>query len=738
MNIHNVSIEVGGKTLSIETGKLAKQSDGSVLVGYGDTRVLVTAVSAKEMKDGMNFFPLTVEFQERYYAAGKFPGGFLKREGRPSNESILSARMLDRPIRPLFPEGYFFDTQIAVTVLSLDSDGDVDIAAAAGAAAALTISDIPFAGPSAACRIGRVDGQWVINPSKAQVASEGCDLEILTAGTSKAITMIEGGAKEASEADALTAILKGHEEIKKICAMIEELGKKCGKEKREFIPTKMDEALFAEVTKHAGPGLKEALQTKEKQKRYELADAAKAAALEALVPASLKESNPEEASAKEKNVKSALDELHYRIMRDRILDEKIRIDGRDLTTIRPIAVETGLLPRVHGSSLFTRGETQVLAAVTLGTSDDEQMVDNIYQHGSKNFMLHYNFPPYSVGETGRFGGQSRREIGHGVLAERSVEAMVPSKAEFPYTLRVVCETLESNGSSSMGSVCSASMALMHAGVPMKKPVAGIAMGLIKEGDRVAVLSDILGDEDHLGDMDFKVAGTHEGITGIQMDIKIEGVTEEIMRTALAQAREGRLHILGEMSKAIETPQAELSDFAPRITSIQIPTDKIGTLIGPGGKMIKEITAQSGAKIEILDDGTVNVASNDSAAVKKAINMIEGITKVAELDKTYSGKVKRIVDFGAFVEILPNQEGLLHISEIAYERVERVEDYIKEGDELEVKVIEVDATGRVRLSRKALLPAPEGYQPPAPRGDRGPRGGGGGRGGDRPRNPRPRD
>jgi polyribonucleotide nucleotidyltransferase len=728
---------MGGKTLSVETGKLAKQADGSVLVSYGDTRVLVTACSSKEPREGADFFPLTVEFSEKFYAAGKIPGSFHKREGRPTQEATLSARMIDRPIRPLFPEGYFHDTQVVATILSVDLEADLDVAAAVGASAALHISDIPFNGPTAACRMGRINGQYVINPTWNQIESGETDMEILVAGTKNAIMMVEGGAREIPEEEVLEAIIRGHQEIKKVVAIVEELRNLCGKPKRQFTVAAVEPSLKSQVEAEAKATLQKALRTKDKHTRYDLVDAAKKATLAALVPASLVESDPKAAEKRESEVKTAFDLLQYNLMREMILTDKIRIDGRDTKTIRPISVEAGLLPRTHGSSLFTRGETQVLSVVTLGTSDDEQIVDTMFQSTMRKFMLHYNFPPFSVGETGRMGGQSRREIGHGALAERSIKAMMPAYEKFPYTVRIVCETLESNGSSSMGSVCSASMALMDAGAPFPKPVAGIAMGLIKEGNRVAVLSDILGDEDHLGDMDFKVAGTRDGVTGIQMDIKIEGVDEQIMRTALAQAREGRLHILGEMTKAIEQPRTDLSKFAPRITTISVPVDKIREVIGSGGKVIKEIIAQTGCKIDISDDGKINIASNDGAAAQKAIDLIKSIVAEVEVGKIYKGLVKKIVDFGAFVGVLPNQDGLLHISEIAHERVNNVLDYMKEGDEIEVKVIEVDKAGKIRLSRKVLLPAPEGGVPPRSGGggegrERGPRGDrpqfGGGRGG----------
>ncbi len=743
MNIQTVSMQLGGKLLVLETGKMAKQADASILVHYGDTRVLVTAVSNKDPKPGIDFMPLTVEFAERFYAAGKIPGSFLKREGRPSDESTLAARLIDRPNRPLFPEGYYHDTQIIATVLSADLDADVEMAASIGAGAALHISNIPFNGPTAAVRMGRIDGKFVVNPTWKQQQDE-TELEIVISGTKNAIMMVEGGAREVPEAIVLDAILQGHEEVKKICALIEELRKKAGKPKREFTPLVTPADLMKQVETSAKDALNKALRTKEKQDRYAMVKAAKNATLETLVPASLKDSDPKAAEAKEKEVKRLFELLQYNLMREMILSEKIRIDGRDTKTIRPITVEVGLLPRAHGSALFTRGETQVLSVTTLGTGDDEQIVDSIYQNSMRKFMLHYNFPPYSVGEAGRFGGQSRREIGHGALAKRSIEATMPGHDKFPYTVRIVCETLESNGSSSMGSVCAASMSLMDAGAPYLKPVAGIAMGLIKEGDRVSILSDILGDEDHLGDMDFKVAGTKDGITGIQMDIKIEGVDGNIMKTALNQAFEGRLHILGEMAKAITEPRNDLNKNAPRITSLKIPQDQIGAVIGPSGKVIKDIIAKTGAKVNIEDDGTCNVASNDSEAAAKAVAMIMNIIAVVEVGKTYVGPVKKITDFGAFIGVLPSQDGLLHISEISYERVNNVADVMKEGDMIEVKVLDVDSQGKIRLSRKALLTPPEGYVPPPPREprpagdrggqrfDRGGRGGGdrGGRGGNR--------
>jgi polyribonucleotide nucleotidyltransferase len=738
--IQRVSCEVGGKTLSIETGKMARQADGAVFVSYGETRVLVTACSAKDPKPGQSFFPLTVEFAEKWYAAGKIPGSFHKREGAPTTEATLSARLIDRPIRPLFPEGYLCDTQVVVTIMSVDKEADVDVCAAIGASAALHISDIPFNGPTAAVRMGRIGGEYVVNPTWEQVDKQETDLEIFICGTKNAIMMVEGGAREVPESECLEAIVRGHKEIGRMVGMVDELRKLCGKEKRAFTAPTIPADVKAAVEKHAKANLEKALRTKDKGERYDLVDATRKATVAAIVTEKMTKETPAEAAKLTGDVKTQFETLQYNLMRSMILDTKTRIDGRDLKTIRPINVEAGLLPRTHGSALFTRGETQVLAAVTLGTSDDEQIVDTMFQNTMRKFMLHYNFPPYSVGETGRMGGRSRREIGHGALAERSIKAMMPAYEKFPYTVRIVCETLESNGSSSMGSVCSTSMALMDAGVPYPKPVAGIAMGLIKEGNRSAVLSDILGDEDHLGDMDFKVAGTANGVTGIQMDIKIEGIDETIMRTALQQAQEGRLHILKEMSKAIETPRADMSKYAPRITTISVPVDKIREVIGSGGKVIKDIVARTGCKIDISDDGKVNIASNDGEAALKAIEIIKGIIAEPEVGKVYKGVVKKIVEFGAFVGILPNQDGLLHVSEIAHERVNLVTDHLKEGDEIEVKVLEVDRSGKIRLSRKALLPVPEGFVSRSGGngtggGDRGPRGAGGG-GRDRDRGPRP--
>lgn len=717
----SVSAEIGGKTMTIETGKMAKQADGSVLVSYGDTRILVTACSSKNPKEGLDFFPLTVEFSEKYYAAGKIPGSFHRREAKPTSESTLSARLIDRPIRPLFPEGYRNDTQVIATILSVDTEADLDSAAAFGVSAALSISNIPFSGPTGGVRVGRLNGQYVINPTWTQVENGETDLEIFVAATKNAIMMVEGGAREASEDDVLGAILVGHKEIQKGIKMIEDLKSKVGKAKRAWTAPVADTSLATKIEGLAKAGLEKALRTKDKHARYDLVDETKKATLASLISEDMKKTNSDGAKKLEKDAKTAFELLQYNLMREMILQDKSRIDGRNLTTVRPIEVEAGILPRTHGSALFTRGETQVLSTITLGTSEDEGIVDTMFQKSYRKFALHYNFPPFSVGEAGRTGFTSRREIGHGALAERSIKAMFPKHEAFPYTVRIVCETLESNGSSSMGSVCASSMAIMDAGIPYPKPVAGIAMGLIKEGDRTAILTDILGDEDHLGDMDFKVAGTKEGITGIQMDIKIEGVNEQIMRTALAQAREGRLHILGEMAKAITESRVEMSKFAPRITTLKIPVDKIREVIGSGGKVIKDLVAKSGAKIDINDDGVIQIATSDMAARDRALQMINDIIATPEVGKIYKGKVKKIVEFGAFIGIMPSQDGLLHVSEIAHERVNRVEDFLKEGDEIEVKVLEVDKMGKVRLSRKVLLPPPAGGAAPSSGGgDRGPR------------------
>lgn len=692
-----VTTSVAGKQITIETGRLAKQADGSVLVSCGNNMVLVTAVSAKQAKPDAGFFPLTVEYIEKYYATGKIPGGYFKREGKPTNDAVLTARLIDRPIRPLFPEGYMNDTQVVATVLSSDGNFPVEILASLGASAALHISEIPFYGPTAAAQVARVDGQFIVNPTPIQL--EKSDLNLIVAGTKNGLLMVEGEAKFISEADALAALKFGHESIMPLLNLQDELREKFGsKAKRAFTPPQIDSDFKSQVEKFLFPKIESALSIREKMERYN----AVASTLDEAKKMFLSQLSSEELSTRTKQLGAIVEEVKYKVARSAILDKGIRIDGRDTKSIRPISSEVALLPRAHGSGLFTRGETQCLGTVTLGTGDDEQSIDALAGAYKRQFMLHYNFPPFSVGEVGRFGGQGRREIGHGHLAERALKAVIPDHDKFPYTIRIVGEVLESNGSSSMATVCAGTLALLDAGVAIKGNVAGIAMGLIKEGDRYAVLSDILGDEDHLGDMDFKVAGTTQGISALQMDIKIDSVSFQVMEQALNQARDGRLHILNEMEKAIKTPRGQISEFAPRIETIKIKPDKIREVIGSGGKTIRSITEATGVKIEIEDDGTIHVASADPEATKKAIAMINDICAEAEVGKVYKGKVVKIAEFGAFVEILPNTQGLLHISELANERVRQVTDVVKEGDVVDVKVLEVDRAGRIKLSRKALL------------------------------------
>jgi polyribonucleotide nucleotidyltransferase len=696
--VNTVTTTIAGQQIKIETGRMAKQADGSVVVSTGNNVVLVTAVSSKQAKPDQGFFPLSVEYIEKFYAIGKVPGGYFKREAKPSNDSVLSARLIDRPIRPLFPEGYLNDTQVVATILSADGAFPLDILASLGASAALHISDIPFAGPTAACQVGRVDGQFIANPTPEQKAKS--DMDIIVAGTKNGLLMVEGETQFITEADALAALKFGHQSLIPLLQIQEELREKTGSvAKRAFVAAVIDADFKTAAEGVLLPLIDKALSMKIKQDRYAAFDSAKTTAKELLVKTI---TDDKLRSQREKELGHIVEEVKYKVARAMILDKGGRIDGRDLKTVRPISCEVGILPRTHGSGLFTRGETQCLGTVTLGTADDEQSIESLNGTYKKKFLLHYNFPPYSVGETGRFSGQGRREIGHGNLAERAVKAVIPNHIDFPYTIRIVSEVLESNGSSSMGSVCASILGLLDAGVKIKANVAGIAMGLIKENDRVAVLSDILGDEDHLGDMDFKVAGTTTGITALQMDIKIDSVSFAVMETALNQAKEGRLFILGEMEKVIKAPRGQLSEFAPRIETIHIKVDKIREVIGSGGKVIRSITEQTGVKIEIKDDGTINIASADPLATKKAIAMIEAICAEAELGKTYSGKVMKITEFGAFVEILPNTQGLLHISEIANERVRQVTDVLKEGEMIDVKVLEVDRAGRIKLSRKALL------------------------------------
>ncbi|MEK6774923.1 MAG: polyribonucleotide nucleotidyltransferase [Bdellovibrionota bacterium] len=691
-----VTTSVGGRQITIESGRMAKQADGSTLVTCGNNMVLVTAVSNRQPTD-KDFFPLQVEYIEKFYATGKIPGGYFKREGKPTNDAVLTARLIDRPLRPSFPEGYRNETQVVASVLSADGAFPLEILASLGASASLHISDVPFNGPTAAVQVGRVEGQFVANPTPQQM--EKSDLNIIVAGTRHGLLMVEGECQFISEADALAALKFGHQSMIPLLNAQDELREKTGsKQKRTFEPAVIDADFKSQIENFVRPQIEASLKIKEKQERYATVDLAKNEAVKKFIE-SIGDKGLQTQRKKELNI--IIEDIKYKSTREMILN-KHRLDGRDLKTVRAISNEIGFLPRAHGSGLFTRGETQCLGTVTLGTGDDEQMVDALLGDITRRFMLHYNFPPFSVGEVGRFGGQGRREIGHGNLAERAVKPVIPDHAKFPYTIRVVSDVLESNGSSSMGTVCAATLALLDAGVALKGNVAGIAMGLIKEGDRVAVLTDILGDEDHLGDMDFKVAGTSTGITALQMDIKIDSVSFAVMETALAQAKEGRLYILGEMEKVIKTPRGQISEFAPRIETIKIKPDKIREVIGAGGKVIRGITEATGVKIEIEDDGTIRIASADPEATKKAIAMINDICAEAEVGKAYKGKVVKIAEFGAFVEILPNTQGLLHISELAHERVRLVTDVVKEGDVVDVKVLEVDRAGRIKLSRKALL------------------------------------
>jgi polyribonucleotide nucleotidyltransferase len=696
-----VTTLVGDRQITIETGRMAKQADGSVLVSCGNNMVLVTAVSSTT-KSNADFFPLTVEYIEKFYATGKIPGGYFKREGKPTTDATLAARLIDRPIRPSFPEGYRFETQVVATILSADGAFPVDMLASLGASAALHISDIPFNGPTAAVQIGRVDGQLIANPTPQQM--EKSDFDIIVAGTRNGLLMVEGECKFVSESDMLAALKFGHQSLMPLLNAQDELREKVGsKPKRAWTAPTIDAEFRAKADSILRSKIEKAMTIREKMERYAAYASAKEEAKAALIAGITDKSEKE---AREKDLANIVEDLKYQVSREMILSKGARLDGRDTKTVRPISCEVGLLPRAHGSGLFTRGETQVLGTATLGTGDDEQMVDSLLGTQIRKFMLHYNFPPFSVGEVGRFGGQGRREIGHGNLAERALKAIIPDFEKFPYTLRIVADVLESNGSSSMGTVCSGILALLDAGVPIKGNVAGIAMGLIKEGDRVAVLTDILGDEDHLGDMDFKVAGTATGITAVQMDIKIDSVSFAVMEQALSQARDGRLHILNEMEKVMKTPRGQISEFAPRIETIKVHPDKIREVIGPGGKVIRSITEQTGVKIEIEDDGRIHIASSDPTATKKAIAMINDICAEAEVGKTYKGKVVKIADFGAFVEILPNTQGLLHISEIAHDRIRQVSDVLKEGEEIEVKVLDVDRAGRIKLSRKALMDRPQ--------------------------------
>ena len=694
MGFQQVELNINGNRLSIETGEVARQANGSVLVKYGDTVVIATAVASKDPREGADFLPLTVDYREKYYAAGKIPGGFFKREGKPSEREVLASRLIDRPLRPLFPDGFTHEVQVICLVLSADQKYDPDILSIIGASAALSVSDIPLLSPVGAVRVGRIDEKFILNPSYEELSKS--DINIVIAGTKESITMVEGGAKEVLEAVIVDALAYGHEEIKKIVELQEELSKAINREKIKYSEVDHGKSeIFDKVKGFAGRGLEEAVVIKEKQGRQSRVDEILKETIEHL-------KGSEENKEMENDIKKAFESLESDTVRRFILEKGIRADGRGLKDIRPINIKIGVLPRTHGSALFTRGETQALVVTTLGTSVDEQRLDNLEGKTSKKFMLHYNFPSFSVGEVKFMGGPGRREIGHGALAERAVLQILPSDEIFPYTIRIVSDILESNGSSSMATVCGASLALMDAGAPIKAPVAGIAMGLIKEGDRVSILSDILGMEDHLGDMDFKVAGTSAGITAIQMDIKMTGVTQEIMKDALEQAKEGRLHVLREMEKVISQPKSSLSAYAPRITIIQIKSEKVRDVIGPGGKVIRGIVEQTGVNIDIKDDGTISIASPDETAAKKAINIIKELTQEAEIGKIYMGKVKKIMDFGAFVEILPGTDGLVHISQLADRRVTNVYDEVKEGEEILVKVLEIDRQGKIRLSRKDAL------------------------------------
>ena len=688
--VHRKEIEWGGRTLVLETGKVARQADGAVMATYGETTVLCTAVAQKAPKPGIDFFPLTVNYQEKTFAAGKIPGGFFKREGRPSEKETLTSRLIDRPIRPLFADGFRNETQVICTVLSHDLENDPDIVSMVGASAALTISGIPFLGPIGGARVGYVDGDYLLNPTAEQL--EGTELDMVVAGTADAVLMVESEASELSEDVMLGAVMFAQRSFQPVINAIIDLAEECAKDPWDLPETPAEvEELKTVVRGAAEDGLREAYSETVKQARVEKVAAAKAAVVEKLTE---EEHDPE-------IVGSLLKGVEKDIVRGNILETGMRIDGRDTKSVRPIVAEVGVLPRSHGSALFTRGETQAFVVATLGTGQDEQIIDALEGEYREHFLLHYNFPPYSVGEASFLRSPGRREIGHGKLAWRAVHPVMPDKEEFPYTIRVVSEITESNGSSSMATVCGSSLAMMDAGVPVGSPVAGIAMGLIKEGDKYAVLSDILGDEDHLGDMDFKVAGTEKGVTALQMDIKITGITEEIMRTALDQAKDGRLHILGEMANALSSARETVSDNAPRITTINIPKDKIRDVIGTGGKVIREICEETGAKIDIEDDGTVKVAAVDSEAGDAAIAWIKGIVAEPEVGVIYSGKVVKVVDFGAFVNFLGSRDGLVHISELAPRRVGKVTDVVNEGDMVKVKVLGIDDRGKVRLSMKVV-------------------------------------
>ncbi len=712
--IHKVSTTIGGRELSIEVGRMAKQANGSALIRYGDTVVLATACASPQVREEIDFFPLTVDYREYTYAAGKIPGGFFKREGKPTEREVLTSRLIDRPLRPMFQEGYKQETQVVAMVLSVDGENSPDILGLTAASTALVISDIPFHIPMGCVRVGLVGDRYLINPSLNELKES--RLNLVVTGSMDAIVMVEAGAQDVTEEEVLKALAEGHQAIRELISLQQQLVTLAGKPKKEVFPAAVDQELKAQVEKDYADPIREALHTSGKLASYGRLDALKD---------QLKKSIPDTETVRRRQAGQYFEALLERIFRDEVLLDRKRSDDRRFDEIRPITIETSVLPRTHGSALFTRGETQALVTITLGTADDEQRIDSLEGESSKRFMLHYNFPPFSVGEVGMLRGPGRREVGHGALAERALLAIMPKEEAFPYTVRIVSDILESNGSSSMATVCGGCLALMDAGVKISAPVAGVAMGLVKEGDKYAILTDIAGAEDHHGDMDFKVAGTRNGITALQMDIKVQGLTAEIMREALEQARQGRLFILDRMAEALPATREELSVYAPRIFTMRIPTEKIGGVIGTGGKTIRSIIDRTGVKIDIQDDGQVNIAATDAEAAQKAIRMIEDLTATAELNKTYLGKVVRITDFGAFVEIFPGTEGLLHISEIAEQRVEDVRDELKEGDQILVKVISIDPTGKVKLSRKAVIKEQRGeeYVPSAPRPERG---GGGGR------------
>jgi len=691
--VSTVTVDLaGGKQLTFETGKLAKQAHGAAVVRMGDNVVLATATANPDPREGIDFFPLTVDYREYTYAGGRFPGGFIKREGRMSEREVLTSRQIDRPVRPMFAEGFKCETQVIAFVLSADTNNDPDVLGINGASCALTLSDIPFLGPIGAVRVGQLNGQFVINPTYDEMRET--LLNIMVVGTADGIVMIESGAKEVSEEIVVDAIEFGHTEIKKICAAINDLRAKAGKKKREVTPPEFDQAYYDALKKKVGADLSDRLDTKKHPK-------AESHTLVKELKKKLQAEIPEDDEKAQAKLKQYFETLRERIFREEVLEKKRRPDARAFDEVREIWIEAGILPRTHGSAIFTRGETQALVTTTLGTSDDMQRLEGFEGEAKKRFILHYNFPPFSVGEVAFLRGAGRREIGHGALAERAISGVLPSEESWPYAMRVVSDILESNGSSSMATVCGASLSLMDAGVPLKAPVAGVAMGLVKEGEQYAILTDIAGAEDHYGDMDFKVAGTKDGITALQMDIKVAGITSQIMREALAQAKRGRLHILGKMEEVITSGREKISDFAPRFYTVQIPVDKIRDLIGPGGKMIRSIVEQTGVKIDVEDSGLVKVASSDQASAAKALQIIGDLTATAEVGKTYLGKVTRLADFGAFVEIIPGTDGLLHISEVAEHRIADVRDELKEGDQVLVKVLAVEGN-RIRLSRKAIL------------------------------------